>query len=129
MAKPLRVGIDPDYIVRGSGGDYSALPSPVRILFEAWQALSDYNDTIPHDDQDAWNAALEVTNAVGRAIAEYEPQNDLEAAALLSCVYLDDDAEGAWGLWVEQQEGVMANVKAYYLKRAGLKLSDAESSE
>ena len=98
-------------------GDYSLVPSALRALFEAWQAIEDEcrRLDIEHPElvAEVEDANFERQTKAGERIAAFPIQTLQEAACLLSCVYLDEDTQAAWGLAEPEQQAILANVKAF----------------
>jgi hypothetical protein len=100
-----------------NGGDYSHVPSTLRVLFEAWQNIEDecHRLDIEHPELvvRVEAANFERQAEAGERIAAFPIQTLQEAACLLSCVYLDEDTEGAWGLAGPEQKAILESVKAF----------------
>jgi len=98
-------------------GDYSHVPSALRALFEAWQNIEDecHRLDIEHPELvvQVEAANFERQAKAGERIAAFPLQTLQEAACLLSCVYLDEDTEAAWGLARPEQQAILERVKAF----------------
>jgi hypothetical protein len=100
-----------------NNGDYNHVPPSLRALFDAWQTIEDecrrLDEEHPELVGELEGGNFERQSKAGQRIAAFPIQTLQEAACLLSCVYMDDDTEAAWGLAATEQLAVLERVKAF----------------
>lgn len=94
--------------------DLSGLAPRVAGLFSVWNRVeAALDDAPPGSIRDVEGAYYAARDTASEHVAAFEPRTLQEATSLLQCVFLDEDAESAWGLPVEHQRAVLATVRRF----------------